>query len=174
MFRMHAQYDMSTTVEHDDTQTIHNNRTITVDGTHTETIDKATSITIKTGPYSLDVQNNTHTHHVKAAVTENYDATQDTTVASTIQIKSTGSHIYIEAANHIELHTGDSNMIMKKDGSIRIDGKNIEIIGTTEIKLGVGTQTITLNNQGIEAAGAKITSSAVGVHEISGALIKLN
>ena len=26
---IHAQYDMDTTVEHDETQTVHNNRTIT-------------------------------------------------------------------------------------------------------------------------------------------------
>src|SRR5262249_22271119 len=36
---VHGQYDMATTIEHDDTQTIHHDRTITVDGKHTETID---------------------------------------------------------------------------------------------------------------------------------------
>jgi len=53
MITVHAQKDMETTVEHDDTQTIQNNRTITVDGTHTETIKKDTTITITEGNLSL-------------------------------------------------------------------------------------------------------------------------
>ena len=50
---VHAEKDMETTIEHDDTQTVQNNRTITVDGTHTETITKDTTITIKQGNHSL-------------------------------------------------------------------------------------------------------------------------
>ncbi len=46
---IHAQYDMCTTVEHDDTQTVHNNRVISVDGTHTETIKKDTVIVVTNG-----------------------------------------------------------------------------------------------------------------------------
>jgi type VI secretion system secreted protein VgrG len=37
---VHAQYDMSTTIEHDDTQKVVNNRSIAVDGTHNETVKK--------------------------------------------------------------------------------------------------------------------------------------
>ena len=40
---IHGQYDMNTTIEHDQTDTIKNNRKITVDGTHTETIKKDTT-----------------------------------------------------------------------------------------------------------------------------------
>jgi len=53
MLTIHAEKDMETTVEHDDTQTIQNNRTIKVDGTHTETIIKDTTITIDQGNHSL-------------------------------------------------------------------------------------------------------------------------
>ncbi|MND00010.1 hypothetical protein D3C83_184920 [compost metagenome] len=41
-------------------------------------------------------------------------------------------------------------------------------------KIGVGTQNVTCSPQKVAVAGAAINSSAVGVHEISGALIKLN
>lgn len=53
MVTVHAEKDMETTVEHDDTQKVQNNRTINVDGTHTETIVKDTSITITQGNHSL-------------------------------------------------------------------------------------------------------------------------
>src|SRR5262249_33874670 len=46
---IHGQYDLNTTIEHDETHHIKNNRTITVDGTHTETIKKDTSIKITEG-----------------------------------------------------------------------------------------------------------------------------
>ncbi|MCZ2080168.1 MAG: type VI secretion system tip protein VgrG [Bryobacteraceae bacterium] len=171
---IHAQYDMGTTVEHDDTQTVHNNRTIVVDGTHTETIKKDTTIKITEGNLVHDVEKGTATYHVKGAVTENFDATQTTTVKKAVEIWSTDATILVDAKTSIELHTGSSRMVMKSDGSIRIDGKNIEIIGTQEVKLGVGTQTVTLNNQEVASAGAGIKAAAIGVHEISGALVKIN
>ncbi|MGO9258640.1 MAG: type VI secretion system Vgr family protein [Bryobacteraceae bacterium] len=52
MFTMHAQKDMETMVEHDDTQTVQNNRTINVDGSHTETIVQDMDITISQGNQS--------------------------------------------------------------------------------------------------------------------------
>ena len=64
---IHAQYDMDTTVEHDDTQTVvSGDRTITVKaGKHTETIKGDTAITIQTGNHSLAVQTGTHTETIK-------------------------------------------------------------------------------------------------------------
>jgi hypothetical protein len=48
------------------------------------------------------------------------------------------------------------------------------MIGTAESKMGVSSQNVTCNPQKVEVNGAAISSSAVGVHEISGAMIKLN
>jgi type VI secretion system secreted protein VgrG len=63
---------------------------------------------------------------------------------------------------------------MKKDGSILLQGVKIEIVGKEQIKIGVGTQTITLDKQQIATSSAKINTTAVGMHEISGALVKIN
>ena len=171
---IHAQYDMETTVEHDDTQTVHNNRKIQVDGTHTETIVKDTTIKITEGKLDHDVMKGTAHYHVMDAVTEDFDNTQTTTVKERIIIQCTNAEILIDAKEHIELHTGDSDMVMNKDGSIRIDGKKIEIVGTEMIQLAVGSQTVTLDKQQVATAGAKLNSTAVGMHEISGALVKIN
>ena len=86
---IHAQYDMNTTVEHDDSRTIHNNCTIAVDGTHTETIKKDTKITIKSGTFNHDVAGNTATYHVSGDVTENFDSKHAVTVGSdhTLNVK---------------------------------------------------------------------------------------
>lgn len=170
---IHAQYDMGTTVEHDDTQTVHNNRIIAVDGTHTETIKKATQISVTEGTFAHDVVANTATYHVKGALTENYDDTQTTTVLKDITIDSK-TKILITATNEIKLLTGESMIVMKSDGTIQIHGVKLEVIGTAEVKSGVHTQSVTLTPAKIETSAAAITTTAVGVHEISGALIKIN
>jgi type VI secretion system secreted protein VgrG len=186
---VHGQYDMSTTVEHDDSQTVHNNRTITVDGTHTETIKKDTTIKITTGALNHDVVSKTATYHVKGAVKENFDDTQTTTVNKKIAITSSSAEIHVTAAKEIVLTTGDSQLSMKADGSITLSGKKITIVGseyvkssaktvdataTKEAKMGVGTQSVTCNNQKVQIGGAAITSAAVGTHEITGAIVKIN
>jgi|SRR5215469_580757 len=171
---VHAQKDMGTTVEHDDTQTIHNNRTIKVDGTHTEVITKDTNITIEKGPYKLDVQNNTYTHHVKQDVSEWYDANQQTVVANNILIQSKTAKITVDAAEEIFLHCGQSMMSMKKDGSIILSGQNIQILGGQTVKTGVGNQNVVCDVQKVATSGAAINSNAVGMHTITGAVVKIN
>ncbi len=202
LLNIHAQYDMNTTVEHDDTQTVvSGNRTITVKtgthtetikgntaitiqtgnhsltvqtGTHTETIKGDTSVIVQTGAYSLDVQSSTHTHHVKGNVTENYDADQQTTVNGNVTIKSKTAKITVEAATEIFLHCGGSLLSMKSNGEIKLSGSKIEITGDNSVKMGVGNQNVTCDLQKVATSGAAINSSAVGMHEITGAVVKIN
>ena len=200
---VHAQYDMGTTVEHDDTQTVvSGDRTITVKtgkhtetikgdtaitiqtgnhsltvqtGTHTETIKGDTSVIVQSGAYSLDVQANTHTHHVQGAVTENYDATQDTTVNGNITIKTKTAKITLDAGagTEILLNCGSSLMSMTPS-AIKMSATDIEISGTNSVKVGVGNQNVTCDTQKVATSGAAINSSATGMHEIAGALVKIN
>jgi len=199
---IHAQYDMNTTVEHDDTQTVvSGNRTINVKtGTHTETIKGDTAVTIQTGNHSLivqtgthtevikgntsvivqsgayllDVQSNTHTHHAKGKVTEIYDADQQTFVNGNVLIKSKTATIAVDASQEVFLHCGASMFSMKQDGTIKLEGTKIEISGGDSVKMGVGNQNVTCDKQKVATAGAAINSSAVGMHEITGALVKIN
>ncbi|QDV26397.1 type VI secretion system Vgr family protein [Aureliella helgolandensis] len=189
LINIHAQYDMTTTVEHDDTQTVHNDRTITVNGKHTETIKKDTTIKITEGKLDHDVVDGTATFHVKKAVTENYDATQDTTVKQKLTVTSTTEDIYIDGKTKITLHSGKSEIILEESGVItikaleinvlgdkmvKISGKMVEASGGKEAKLGVGNQNITCDLTKAAISGAAINSSAVGMHEITGALVKIN
>jgi type VI secretion system secreted protein VgrG len=188
---IHAQYDMATTVEHDEAHTVKTgNRTIKVDtGKHTETIKGDTSITVVTGNYNRAVDTGTSTITVKGVVTENFKASQGTTVAGAITITSTGGAITIDGANSITLKTGASKLFMDKAGEITLSGKNIKVIGTADVnlsapkvgaaggdeaKLGVGSNAVTCDKQKVNTSGAAINSTAVGMHEISGALVKIN
>jgi type VI secretion system secreted protein VgrG len=195
-----AEYDMTTLVKHDDKQTVQNDRTITVDGTHTESITGDTSISVLKGNFSHDVQTGTSLVHVKGAVTENFDATQDTTVAGDITVSSMKgditvqaisgamtlfakgqvgvqsgtANVIVQAATEIKLITGASSLVMSSDGTITLSGVNVKVAGSTEVVMGTGNQTVTTNTSKVAVAGAEINSAATGLHTVAGALIKIN
>ena len=186
---IHAQYDMATDVGHDDTQTVTNDRKITVKGKHTEEVTGDTAVTVKTGNYTHTVATGTGTFTVKGAVKETYSATQDTTVTDKISISSTGSEIAITAATKISLTVGSATLTMSADGTVSLHGVKLDVIGKSDIKIsaatvsatgdnkvsvGVGNQQMTCDTTKVQVSGAAINASAIGMHEITGALVKIN
>jgi type VI secretion system secreted protein VgrG len=103
---IHAQYDQNEEVEHDETVKIGNNRTeqvgkdesIAIGGGRTESVSKDESITVG-GSRAVSVS-------------------KDDTL-------TVGKNLSITAADSIVLTVGMSSLIMKKDGTITIQGKNI-------------------------------------------------
>ena len=171
---IHAQYDMNTTVEHDQTNTVHN--------TFTETIKSHAKITVTEGTYSHDVAANTATYHVKGALTENYDATQDTTAKSNINIKSTGGaiailsdsqHVYINAATSIQLNVGASNIWMDSGGQIRIKGVNVAIEGSANVTIKGGTVHSEADSEH-QTKGAIVLSEGSATNTVKGGMVMLN
>ena len=57
---------------------------------------------------------------------------------------------------------------------VSVQGKSVSIQGIEKLELSVGACSIVLEPSGISISAPKISSSAAGVHEISGAIIKLN
>jgi type VI secretion system secreted protein VgrG len=162
---LHAQYDMTTVVEHDQTDLVHNDRSISVDGKHTEQIKKDAAvtitegnfshsvaagsatynvkqdvkITITDGNFSHDVVAGSATYKVKQAVKENFDDTQTTKVRKAIVISSEEAEILVTAMAKIKLVTGDSSLSMARNGTIEIHGKKISIQGEDVFVNGVKT-----------------------------------
>ncbi|NMJ44383.1 type VI secretion system tip protein VgrG [Roseomonas sp. JC162] len=171
----HSQYNHVGVIQNDETRTIvKGNRSITVQtGTHTETIKGDTKITVVTGAYTHGVATKTATRLSK----------QKSTLAST------DADVLITAKTQIKLHVGDSSITMLADGTITIHGKNISILGddsvtvsskkvqitgSEEAKIGVGAQSTVYDKQKVGTSGAAINSAAVGQHEITGAIVKIN
>ena len=200
-----AEYDMSTLVKHNDTQTVNVDRKITVLGTHTEDITKDTAITVSEGKYEHTVATGIATIKVKDAVTEIFENTQNTTVTNGIVVTSKTADIYVHMKTTIDLHVGDSRIVMSKDGTITITGKNItidgsetvtvksggsqvvwtpndikassalvDVVGTSKASIGVTSQTVVCDTSKVAVSGAAVNSSAVGMHEITGAVVKIN
>lgn len=190
---IHGQYDMNTTVEHDQSDIVHNDRMVTVDGKHTETIKKNTTIHITEG----DLEHMVLTGKADYSVAKNQITTvklqikDESTDADILQMAKDKIHldsgagksvaelrpngeIEISSAEQIKLITGESSITLKKDGTITISGKKLTVSGTNEVLIGVGNQNVKCDTQQVATSGAAINSSAIGKHEISGAVVKLN
>jgi type VI secretion system secreted protein VgrG len=163
---IHAQYDMDTNVGHDLTKTIKNNA----------------KIEISEGTYTHDVKTGTANYHVQSALTEVYDATQDTTVKENLTIKSTGGaivvsadsqYIYIHAATSIQLQTGASNLWMGSDGNIELSGTNVAIRGTAKVYV-QGGQVVSAADTNHEISGAAVKCTGHVTNTVTGGVVMLN
>ncbi len=160
LFFMHAEKDMTTEVEHDDSQTVQNDRTITVQGKHTETITKDTSITITEGNHSLTINqgNQSITVDTGNQTTKISTGNQSITVSTGNQTTKvdlgSASH---EAMQQIELKVGQSSIVLTQEG-VTIKGMMISIQGTVQL----------------EAKAVMTTVSADGIMTVKGALTMIN
>jgi type VI secretion system secreted protein VgrG len=163
---IHAQYDMDTTVQHDDTQTVKNNRTVKI----TE------------GNLSEDVVAGTATCHVKGDVTETFDAKQTTTVKNDITIVSTSGpiavaadaqHVYIKGTTNIQLRVGSSMIWMDSGGQISIEGVNVSIKGSANVTIKGGTVHSEADSQH-QTKGAIVLSEGSATNTVKGGMVMLN
>ena len=167
---IHAQYNMDTTVENDQTNTIHNNRTTVVDVDDTESVGNNQNITIGVDQ-TIKVGSN-----------------QNLSIGSSRALKI-GSDDTVGVGSNRTEEVG-SNHSLSVGGSQKIGVKGaIDISSDTSITLTVGGSTVkiepasvsiksaTITMEGsakVESKGALIVSEASGINEIKGATIKLN
>ncbi|MDH5376821.1 MAG: type VI secretion system tip protein VgrG [Gammaproteobacteria bacterium] len=188
-FIISAQKDMSTSVGNNQTNSIAADRSVSVGGKFNETITGDTKIVIETGTFEHDVQTGSASYKVKGAVTETFQDAHSSTVTNNITITSTAGEITINGKNKISLISGESKIELDADGTIKISGKTIDIVGgddvlvsskkvsisgTDEAKIGTSNQTVVTDKTKTAISGAAINSSAVGMHEITGAVVKIN
>ncbi len=172
IINIHAQYDMTTTVEHDSTTTVNNNMTTTVKVDDTQSVK---------GNRTIDVTG-TQSEHVKGAVAESYDTKQDTTVKGDITIKSTsgsiailadGQHVFIQGTDNIQLHVGSSMIWMDSGGQINIKGVDVAINGSNSVTikgLNITSQADAQNS----TKGALVISEGSATNTVKGGMVMLN
>ena len=171
---IHGQYDMNTTVQHDQSNTVNNK--------FTETIKSDATIKITEGKYSHDVVANTADYHVQGALNEKYDATQTTTVkdnitiittAGAVVISSDSQHVYITAATSIQLQTGASSLWMASDGNIALKGVTVAIEGSSNVTIKGGTVHSEAASEH-QTKGAIVLSDGSATNTVKGGMVMLN
>jgi type VI secretion system secreted protein VgrG len=180
MMNIHAQYDMVTTVLHDDRQTVKNDRTITVEGNHTEAITKDCKISVD-GTHTETIKHDTALtitegdHTITVAAGE-----QTNTVDKDIKLTSKTTVIHLKAATEIKLEVGASSLLMKDDGTIELEGVNVSVKGTGVTIKGDANVTIKGGTVHSEAdsqhqtKGAIVMSDGTATNTIKGGMVMLN
>ncbi len=144
--RMHGQYNLDTVIEHDETHTIHNNRTKQVDVDETMTIGKNQKLdvgsnkTVTVGKDHSETVGKNQTVSVGSDQSNKIGSNQSNTIGSnqSTKVQSSSSEQIgktksIDAGDQITLTCGSSKLIMKKDGTILLQGKDITVKGSGKI-----------------------------------------
>jgi type VI secretion system secreted protein VgrG len=136
------------------------------------TAHTAVTIAAKTGSLTLVGK--------QAAVLASQASTLTLSAKQAVSIGSATSTLTIGSKEKATLASSDAvsisavNTVSASGDTIDVQGKKIVISAAEEITLQVGSSAITIKPDGVTISGPKITSTAIGMHEISGALIKLN
>ncbi|MHC4399530.1 MAG: type VI secretion system Vgr family protein [Planctomycetota bacterium] len=177
---IHGQYDMNTTVEHDQTTTVHNNRTDTIDVDDSETVGANQTINIG-ADQSITVGAN-QTLSIGADQTTSINANQTLSVAAD-QTQNVGANraVSVAASDSVEVGADRSvnvsaDLSMDAGANVAVSsGANTDVTAGANISISAsGTITISAGGSSIEigASGIKIISPAIV--DIKGALIKQN
>ena len=173
--------NQSLSVTKDRTKTVDGKETVTIKGDHTETISEGNdALTVTTGTRTVTVKGDTSL----TVETGNYTA-KTAAAAMTLDAKTnltatagTAAHIgspaITVAGDKTVTVTAGEKVVTIGNKEVTVSGPKISITANQEIVIGVGASSITINAQGVSIGGPQITSSAVGVHQLSGAVIKLN
>jgi len=178
-----------TTVTKDETQTYKANRKMTVTATNTDEITGAHKGTYHAGrtetvekgdgdTLTVVGANKTVTVHgeYNSIADTQYKVTNGTNIIfmkgsdivvnnSGCEVQLSGSDATVTAKASVTIKCGASSISMKSDGSIEITG--------VKVKIGNANNNAAFEPAGTTINGVKITSASVGMHEISGALIKV-
>jgi type VI secretion system secreted protein VgrG len=156
--------DETTHVKHDRMETVDNNETITVHGNRTETVDKDETITVEknrtrnvgenetvsvnkdqtlaiSGNKALTVSKR-ETISIGDSRTDEVAKNEETTIGKNRQVSvgendslEVGKKLILDAGDQITIQTGSASIVMKKDGTITIKGKDITIDGSGKINV---------------------------------------
>lgn len=162
---IHAQYDMSTTVLHDDTQTVKNDRTVTVEGKHTETIKKDTKIVITEGKYEHEVTAGKAKYGFGSDRTVNVDGEDEFNAAKNSKVNVKLGHDL--TSKTAKVTTSEKTTLKTGAATITMEPSQVEL------KVGGSTVTIDSSSITLTAGGATVKISSAGV-KASGTMVELN
>ena len=187
--------NQSTTVTHNETQTYKAKRKMDVTGTNDDTItgahtgiykagrtetvtdgdtltvtSKDKKISVANGAFDIDV--NKHFNVTKASTSMTIDDNFVVDASGKVDLHNPGTSVVgdgtklaLTANSEVTITCGASSISLKSDGTIQINGQTV--------KIGNASNNAAFEPAGTTINGVKITSAATGMHEISGALIKV-
>lgn len=191
---INVSHNRTKTIDNDQSETIGNDKTIDVGNNHSETIGNDKELQVGNN-HTETINNNmsiTIASNLSESVGSNYVETvgknmelsvgiDKTDIIAGNMLSSVGSNLTVTvggnsqhtASSNLSLQAG-SNMTVVANSEMQISAQKITISGAQEITIGVGPSSIKIKPDGVQISGPKVSTTAVGINEISGALIKLN
>nr|WP_253902910.1 type VI secretion system tip protein TssI/VgrG [Corallococcus exiguus] len=83
------------------------------------------------------------------------------------EMKFDGNKVEVTAVSEISLVCGAASVTLKSDGTV-------ELSGVKEVKASSAASSVKVSPTGVESSGPKIAASAQALHEITGAIVKIN
>ncbi len=162
---VHGQYDMNTTVEHDQTTTVHNNRTDKIDVDDSETVGNNQKLTVGVNQDVKIGSNQTISVGAKQKVTVGSDQTIGVGAKQGLSVASDQT-VAVGAARTVSVSAADK-LTVGSNRTVSIGAAHkVGVSGAEEITVG-GTQTISVSG------AIKITSGASITLEVGGSCIKI-
>lgn len=154
------------------TELYHGGRERTVEKFDNTTVKDANKNTTVKGQYNVQVSTHFSVKHgdanqllVNDALWGSFQDKVELKVGGN-RVLMDGDKITLSATQELVLQCGAASLTLKKDGTI-------EASGTKKVSLTAGPSTLSAEPQGVTVSAPKITSSAIGIHEITGVLIKV-
>ena len=169
---LHAEKNLDSMVENDETHTVDHNRTKTIGENETSTIGKDRNKTVAENQSetigadkSIEVGSN-HTETIGASKTEtigknktaDVGADQTESIGGNMSLtvgkdlsQNVGKKVQIVAGDEIVLKTGSASIVMKANGDIAISGNNITVKGSGKIDVKASSSVI--------IKGSKVTTN---------------
>jgi type VI secretion system secreted protein VgrG len=94
--------------------------------------------------------------------------------ASSVRLTHSGSEVHIADGGSINVDATPGVTVVSRGSRIVVKDDKIGLSSPNEITLTVGSSVIKLTPAGVEISGASVKSSATGMNEISGAIVKIN
>ncbi|MFB9246396.1 type VI secretion system tip protein VgrG [Massilia antarctica] len=129
LINIHSQKDMVTTVQNKQDNIVHGpSQTNTVStGFHITTVKQ-------------HIETTSETAHIHQKANKNIELTAETehihlTGKTDIEAKAQTGHVLVTASTDITFQVGASKIVMKADGTIRLEGVHVDIVGSSRIDL---------------------------------------
>lgn len=172
----------NTTVGKTESHQVTDELTETFDGGRNTTVKKGDTETVATGDKKVDVTEGMLmvTANTKIGIVQNQQhgivfadkvllstSTDFTVTNGKVSVMSEKGALKLIASETLILTCGAASITLAQDGTVNLQGAKLASLGTP------GTA-FTAEPSGATINGAKITSQAIGIHEVKGALVKIN
>lgn len=155
------------------TETFDGGRETTVKQGDTETVSSGDkTVTVSSGALEVEastkVQLKQKTH--KLLLEDKIELSTSTDFLITngkVSVESDGGKLKLTGAEELSLACGAASITLKSDGTIEVQGAKKTTMGTPG-------SSMVVEPAGVTVSGAKISSTAIGIHEIKGAMVKIN